>query len=149
MCVLGALRTSTEKTLKESCPSIQSPESDLQRRLIFNHTSRRPADKSQPAIELFESTSLVLYLRFSRSRWDPASSRHELQRPSRFEVALVSRVSCFRARGLKSFAIASSYAFTEVLTFSDELPRLAGYIFSIDRNLWRSPIDQVVRVRPA
>ena len=89
-------------------PSFGLPEGRLPRHFGCKHPKCRPADRSQPAIELSEPASHVLYLGPCRFRRNPAQTGHELQRPSWFEVALVSRVSFFRARGLKAFAKALS-----------------------------------------
>lgn len=99
-----------ETDSEKSCPSVWPSKDDRLRQLNCEQLGCRPADVSQPAIELFESAFLVLYRRPNRSRWDPVEPRHELQRLARFEVALISRVSCFRAQSLKSFAKASAFS---------------------------------------
>lgn len=76
----------------------------LQQRAECEHSTRRPADVCQPAIELSELASRVHFSQLSRFRGNPAGEATVLQRPFRFEVALVSRVSNFRAHGLKTSA---------------------------------------------
>ena len=79
----------------------------------------RPADRGQPAIELSESTSRVLCPPFGQFRRNPTVLLHGLQRSSRFEVALASRVSSFRAQGLKACAKAIVVMSTEVSLIND------------------------------
>ena len=78
----------------ESVPALGAPKGAISSNLIED-LSCRPADRSQPAIELSELASLALCQSCDQFRWNPVTAHHELQRLSRFEVALVSRVSSF------------------------------------------------------
>jgi hypothetical protein len=66
---------------RQVSPSFGLPEGCLPRHHGCKHPPCRPADRSQPAIELSERASLVLYQCPGRFRRNPAQTGHELQRP--------------------------------------------------------------------
>jgi hypothetical protein len=81
----------------------------LQRRTECEHSIRRPADLSQPAIELSELDSHALFTARLPIPKESCFWVSALQRPFQFEVALDSRVFSNRALSLIAFAKASTF----------------------------------------
>ena len=81
-----------------SIPTVVQPKLPPATNLTPMCPVRRPADRSQPALELFERPLIRFSLLPCRLRWSPAWLPPALQRSFRDEVALISRVFSFLNR---------------------------------------------------
>jgi hypothetical protein len=95
-CCLHRSASSTSRSL--SIPTVVQPKLPPATNLTPVCPVRRPADRSQPALELFERPLIRFSLLPCRLRWSPAWLPPALQRSFRDEVALISRVFSFLNR---------------------------------------------------